>query len=64
MSKREFIVTDPILTVKELSITFPDRKGDLDALASVSFTIQPRELYVCSVLREAEKPRCCASWQD
>ena len=46
MSKREFIVTDPILTVKELSITFPDRKGDLDALASVSFTIQPRE-FIC-----------------
>jgi len=39
-------VTDPILTVKELSITFPDRKGDLDALASVSFTIQPRE-FIC-----------------
>ena len=39
-------MTDPILTVKELSITFPDRKGDLDALASVSFTIQPRE-FIC-----------------
>ncbi len=39
-------MTDPILTVKELSITFPDRNGDLDALASVSFTIQPRE-FIC-----------------
>jgi len=39
-------MTDPILSVKELSITFPDRKGDVDALASVSFTIQPRE-FIC-----------------
>jgi NitT/TauT family transport system ATP-binding protein len=39
-------MTDPILSVKDLSITFPDRKGDVDALASVSFTIQPRE-FIC-----------------
>jgi len=39
-------MTDPILSVKELSITFLDRKGDVDALASVSFTIQPRE-FIC-----------------
>jgi NitT/TauT family transport system ATP-binding protein len=39
-------MTDPILTVHDLSITFPDRNGDLDALELVSFTIQPRE-FVC-----------------
>jgi NitT/TauT family transport system ATP-binding protein len=39
-------MADPILTIHELSITFPDRKGDLDALDTVSFTVQPRE-FVC-----------------
>jgi NitT/TauT family transport system ATP-binding protein len=39
-------MTDPILTVHDLSITFPDRNGDLDALDSVSFAIQPRQ-FVC-----------------
>jgi NitT/TauT family transport system ATP-binding protein len=37
---------DPILTVTDLSITFPDRSGGLEALEAVSFTIQPRE-FVC-----------------
>jgi NitT/TauT family transport system ATP-binding protein len=37
---------DPILTVHDLSITFPDPNGGLDALAAVSFTVQPRE-FVC-----------------
>jgi len=39
-------MTDPILSVHAMSITFPDRNGDLDALDKVSFTIQPRE-FVC-----------------
>jgi NitT/TauT family transport system ATP-binding protein len=39
-------MTSPILTVQELSITFPDRNGGLDALEMVSFTVQPRE-FVC-----------------
>ena len=36
----------PILTVQELSVTFPDDNGGLDALASASFTVQPQE-FVC-----------------
>ncbi|MCX6034114.1 MAG: ATP-binding cassette domain-containing protein, partial [Chloroflexi bacterium] len=39
-------MTDPILTVHDLSITFPDPYGGLDALDTLSFTIQPRE-FVC-----------------
>jgi NitT/TauT family transport system ATP-binding protein len=39
-------MADPILTIHDMSITFPDRNGDLDALDTVSFTIQPRE-FVC-----------------
>ena len=39
-------MTDPILTAHDLSITFPDRNGELHALDTVSFTIQPRE-FVC-----------------
>jgi len=39
-------MTDPILIVHDLSITVPDRNGDLDALDTVSFTVQPRE-FVC-----------------
>jgi len=36
----------PILTVHDLSLTFPDENGGLDALASASFTVQPQE-FVC-----------------
>jgi NitT/TauT family transport system ATP-binding protein len=39
-------VTDPILRVQELSITFPDGNGGLEALDSVSFTVCARE-FVC-----------------
>jgi NitT/TauT family transport system ATP-binding protein len=39
-------MTDPILAVHELSVTFPDPNGGLDALDTLSFTIQPRE-FVC-----------------
>lgn len=39
-------MADPILTVQQLSVTFPDPNGGLDALETVSFTIQPRE-FVC-----------------
>ena len=39
-------ISNPILTVHDLSLTFPDENGGLDALASASFTIQPQE-FVC-----------------
>ena len=40
-------VTDPILTVHDLSVTFPDlTNGGLEALDMISFTVQPRE-FVC-----------------
>jgi NitT/TauT family transport system ATP-binding protein len=39
-------MTEPILTVSDLSVTFPDPNGGLDALDSLSFIIQPRE-FVC-----------------
>ena len=39
-------MTDPILRVQELSITFPDGNGGLEALDSVSFTVCARE-FVC-----------------
>jgi NitT/TauT family transport system ATP-binding protein len=37
---------DPILTVHELSVTFLDPNGGLEALDRLSFAIQPRE-FVC-----------------
>ena len=39
-------MSDPILAVNELSVTFPDPSGGLEALDTVSFTVQPRE-FVC-----------------
>jgi NitT/TauT family transport system ATP-binding protein len=39
-------MTDPILTVRDLSVTFPDDNGGLDALDSASFSIQSQE-FVC-----------------
>lgn len=36
----------PILTVRDLSVTFPDSNGGLEALDSASFEICPRE-FVC-----------------
>jgi len=36
-------VTDPILTVQDLGITFPDDNGGLEALGSASFTVLPQE---------------------
>ncbi len=39
-------MTDPILTVQELSITFPDNNGGLEALDSATFTVCPQE-FVC-----------------
>jgi NitT/TauT family transport system ATP-binding protein len=39
-------MSDPILTVRNLSITFPDRHGSLDALEAVSFDVQGRA-FVC-----------------
>lgn len=40
------MTTKPILTVKNLSVTFPDNNGGLDALGALSFDIRPRE-FVC-----------------
>ncbi len=37
---------NPILTVQNLSVTFPDENGGLEALDSASFSIQPQE-FVC-----------------
>jgi NitT/TauT family transport system ATP-binding protein len=40
------IMTDPILIVRDLSVTFPDGNGGLDALDAASFSICPQE-FVC-----------------
>jgi NitT/TauT family transport system ATP-binding protein len=39
-------VTNPILVVQDLNVTFPGENGELEALDSVSFSIQPQE-FVC-----------------
>jgi NitT/TauT family transport system ATP-binding protein len=39
-------LTAPILTVRGLSATFADRKGDLQALEDLSFVIEPQQ-FVC-----------------
>ena len=39
-------MADPILTVRDLKVTFPDNNGGLEALDSASFTVQPQE-FVC-----------------
>jgi NitT/TauT family transport system ATP-binding protein len=39
-------VSDPILSVRDLSVTFPDGNGGLHALGNVSFDIHPQE-FVC-----------------
>jgi len=39
-------MSDPILTVRDLKVTFPDNNGGLEALDSAAFTIQPQE-FVC-----------------
>ena len=36
----------PILTVKDLSVTFPDNNGGLAALDDLSFNVRPRE-FIC-----------------
>jgi NitT/TauT family transport system ATP-binding protein len=38
--------TDPILTVRDLSVTFPDNNGGLHALDEVSFEVCPQE-FIC-----------------
>lgn len=40
------MTTKPILTVKNLSVTFSDNNGGLDALDKLSFEMRPRE-FVC-----------------
>lgn len=39
-------MTDPILVVRDLGVTFPDSNGGLEALDSASFAVQPRQ-FVC-----------------
>jgi NitT/TauT family transport system ATP-binding protein len=39
-------MADPILIVRDLSVTFPDDNGGLDALDSASFAVQPQE-FIC-----------------
>jgi NitT/TauT family transport system ATP-binding protein len=39
-------MSNPILTVHEMCVTFPDSSGGLEALETVSFTVEPRE-FVC-----------------
>ncbi|MBI3170534.1 MAG: ATP-binding cassette domain-containing protein, partial [Chloroflexi bacterium] len=36
----------PILSVRDLSVTYPDNNGGLDALDTIAFEIRPRE-FVC-----------------
>lgn len=40
------MTTKPILTVKNLSITFPDNNGGLNVLDDLSFSVRPRE-FIC-----------------
>jgi NitT/TauT family transport system ATP-binding protein len=40
------LLLDPILSVRDLSTTFPDENGGLDVLDSLSFFVQPQE-FVC-----------------
>jgi NitT/TauT family transport system ATP-binding protein len=45
--KRELaMTTKPILSVRDLSIVFPDNNGGLHALDTISFAVHPRE-FVC-----------------
>ena len=39
-------MSDPILNVRDLSVTFPDGNGGLEALESLSFSICPQE-FIC-----------------
>ncbi|MCJ7584694.1 MAG: ATP-binding cassette domain-containing protein, partial [Anaerolineales bacterium] len=39
-------MTDLLLVVRDLSVTFPDSNGGLHALGNVSFDIRPQE-FVC-----------------
>ncbi|KAF0109191.1 MAG: NitT/TauT family transport system ATP-binding protein [Anaerolineaceae bacterium] len=39
-------MSDPILTVRGLSVTFPDNNGGLEALDAASFAVRPQE-FVC-----------------
>jgi NitT/TauT family transport system ATP-binding protein len=38
--------SDPVLVVRDLSAIFPDNNGGLQALASVTFSVRPRE-FIC-----------------
>jgi NitT/TauT family transport system ATP-binding protein len=40
------MASSPLLTVRDLSVTFPDNNGGLHALGDVSFAVQPQE-FVC-----------------
>jgi NitT/TauT family transport system ATP-binding protein len=39
-------IAEPILRVQDLSVTFPDENGGLDALDSATFSVQPQE-FMC-----------------
>lgn len=39
-------MSDPILVVQDLNVTFADESGELEALDSASFSIQPQE-FIC-----------------
>ncbi len=40
------MTTNPILTVQDLSVVFPDSNGGLNALENISFDVLPRE-FIC-----------------
>ncbi|MBI3153153.1 MAG: ABC transporter ATP-binding protein [Chloroflexi bacterium] len=40
------MTTNPILTVQDLSVVFPDSNGGLNALENISFDVSPRE-FIC-----------------
>jgi len=40
------MTTKPTLSVKDLSVTFPDNNGGLHALGEISFQVRPRE-FIC-----------------
>ena len=55
-------MTAPILVVHDLSVTFPDDYGGLDALDSASFSVQPQEFVCVLGPPAAANPPCCVSW--
>ncbi|MFN8401141.1 MAG: ABC transporter ATP-binding protein [Anaerolineales bacterium] len=48
MKREADMTTKPILSVHNLSVTYPDNNGGLNALDNISFEIHPRE-FVCFI---------------